>query len=93
MTPRAAARLLGLVNGFGAEDVRAAFVAKVKATHPDMNPGEDLGADVAALVAAKDLLLGNQANEIPCPQCRGSGSIKGKIGVYECGRCGGEGVV
>jgi len=95
MTLQAARKLLGLLNGYTAETVRAAFVAAVRKAHPDAGEiaGADVGRDVHALVEAKDLLLANLGGETPCPQCKGVGYVRARVGVIDCGRCGGEGTV
>jgi hypothetical protein len=53
----------------GANAVRAAFARQVRAIHPDIaGPGHgDPGAEVAALIAARDQLL-SRANLVPRAQ-------------------------
>ena len=64
-----AATRLGVLPNAGADTVRAAFARQVRAVHPDIaGPGRaDPGADVAALIAARDHLLA-RAQAVPHPQ-------------------------
>ena len=60
---------LGVPPNAGANAVRAAFARQVRAIHPDIaGPGHgDPGAEVAALIAARDQLLA-RAKLVPHPQ-------------------------
>jgi hypothetical protein len=64
-----AATRLGLLPNASADTVRSAFARQVRAVHPDIaGPGEaDPGAEVAALIAARDHLLA-RARSVPHPQ-------------------------
>lgn len=90
MTKEQARAILKLHNGFTIADVRRAFVAACNACHPDK--GNTTG-DLDDIVQARDLLLANALGDLTCNQCKGNGYIRGKIGVYDCGRCGGTGTV
>ncbi len=90
MTKDQARKILSLVNGYTVSDVRQAFVAACNAAHPDAGA---IPGDLDKIVEARDLLMSNAAGDIACNQCGGSGYIKGRLGVYDCGRCGGEGTV
>lgn len=85
-----ARKLFNLRPPYTQEDVLTRFRELVKAQHPDMG---GRGMDMAALVEAKALLLSNHAGDIPCIMCDGVGQIKGRLGMYECTMCQGDGVV
>jgi DnaJ-class molecular chaperone len=85
-----ARQILGLHNGYTAEDVRQAFVAAAMAQHPDAG---GKGGDLDAISCARDILLQMLGGIISCPQCRGRGSIKARFGSVPCGRCEGEGTI
>lgn len=89
MQPAAARALLGLPSDHTREEIADAFRAKVRACHPDSG---GTGGDMAALVAAKDLLLANSVVETPCKTCQGRGYIGRGFGL-KCSRCGGTGNV
>lgn len=77
MTFNEAARFLKVsLRGLTADVVRAAYAARVKDTHPDLNGTvpPDAAAHLARAKAARDKLLRYLGNErVPCPHCNGSG--------------------
>lgn len=83
-----ARRILQLPTVYNAEAVRAAFVARCKALHPDAGGS---GGDLAEVTAAHDLLIG--FIKPSCKQCSGRGYIRGRIGAEPCTQCHGEGTV
>jgi RecJ-like exonuclease len=85
-----ARRVLGLVNGYDTSALRAAFVDAIKADHPD-NGGT--GLNIGKITEAKDVLELDLLGKLPCPQCKGRGSIPSRLGASECSRCGGEGTL
>lgn len=95
--PRAtAAQLLGVAEDASAEDIKHAFTAKVKEAHPDAG---GKGGDIAALKAARDLLLTTEfkkdtlKEELTCPLCKGTGMVSSGFGAMQCQSCGGSGNV
>lgn len=84
-----ARKLFNLRPPYTQEDVLIRFIELVKAGHPDTGGAADIGQ----LVEARTLLLSNHAGDIPCIMCDGVGQIKGRLGMYECTMCQGDGVV
>lgn len=76
--------------------VKAAFTHKAKQMHADAGGS---GGDIAALKAARDLLLSeiNQTTQKSenetCPMCGGRGSVSLSFGAEPCGSCGGSGSI
>ena len=89
MTPEVARTILGLHNGYTAEDVQDAFVRVALAAHPDR--GGD--GNMHDITLAKRTLLQILGGEITCGHCRGEGFIKKRFGAVPCGKCDGEGVI
>lgn len=83
-----ARKLLGLVEPYTEDDIRAAFRAAVKALHPDAG-GQ--GGDMDSIVAARDTLIGALTTGTICAQCGGTGSVRLRVGVTKCTRCKGAG--
>lgn len=84
-----ARKLLNLRPPYTQVKVQERFRALVKAGHPDTGGKVDIGQ----LKEARDLLLTYHAGDIPCIMCDGVGQIKGRLGMYECTMCQGDGVV
>lgn len=89
MTPLAARRILNLPDSYSEADVRQAFVAACNAAHPDAG---GKGGDMAAILEARDILMGNAKTDIPCKTCQGSGYVRGRGVAVRCGKCNGSGV-
>ena len=50
-------KVLGVRRGSSRAEVRAAYLARIKEQHPDLNPGRETTSDAAALnVAYADLV-------------------------------------
>lgn len=82
--------LFDLHNGYTVQQVRDRFVKLCNALHPDTGSGE---GDLHDLVCARNLLIGHLEEEIPCPQCKGNGKVRGVMGFTACGACHGAGVL
>lgn len=92
----AAALLLGLTLPATAEEVRQAYVDRVRAAHPDSG-GQ--GGDMQALKEARLLLMRevNRAVENvesrSCPMCLGRGRVITGFAAEPCNMCGGKGTI
>lgn len=87
MTELQARKILQLPERHTVAEVRAAFVARCNALHPDSG---GTGGDLAQVLEARDLLIGKAKDELPCTQCKGRGYIRARIGVQPCGKCDGK---
>lgn len=68
------AEVLGVAADAAPEDVRRAFVARVRALHPDLvGPHPRAAEELGAVVAARDALLGRGGRPTagPAPMARG----------------------
>src|SRR5579863_726918 len=92
-----ARKLLGLdsaVAGLTPEIIIEAFRAAAKAGHPD---SADYSADhhihnMNALTTAKKTLLDSLSGaDFSCKLCGGSGMVRGRMGLVQCGPCKGTG--
>lgn len=81
-----AEELLGLSRPYTADDVAAAFKARVHEAHPDTGGS---GADVAALRTARDLAMtyaGVLKSE--CEACKGTGWVRSVgFAAKKCRQC------
>lgn len=72
--------------------VTRAFRQTAVASHPDTGGQQVSQLDMPTLQAARDLLLNDQQKlNNACPQCRGRGSVRFRMGVMLCGACKGTG--
>ena len=95
MTPARALEILGLQPGATAAEVRAAFAACVKATHPDTRKKlveDEIYPEIVELMDARGTLLTaiEDANNA-CKACNGVGKVRVVVGWRRCGACGGRG--
>lgn len=95
MNQNRAAKLLEHPDGpVTAETIRAAFTARVMALHPDTAKTHGAGkpVDIDELKEARDTLL-NRCNvgEFACKTCKGSGTVRYRIGTRRCMACRGTG--
>lgn len=96
----AACRLLSVEPGAAPDDIRAAFAAKVKESHPDTGGS---GGDIQQLKKARDLLIQNQGVQpfeefkgaaiYTCKMCNGSGRVAVGFSNIRCNTCNGTGGV
>ena len=98
MNRSAALKLLGLeatACDLTPEIITRAFRQAVVASHPDTASQGDSNvshADMDLLTIAKETLLGDMKHENnACPQCRGRGTVRLRMGVTPCGACKGTG--
>lgn len=94
MTRDEALMMLGLDAAMPTHDeIRAGFTQRVKLAHPDTGGlTTEAARTIALLTTARNLLLRDATGQnIPCPQCRGRGTIRGKFGTLQCAACNGKG--
>lgn len=96
MKLREAIELLGLSEWELEPDrIREAFRHEVMKHHPDTQGqamGEETGRTIDQLKAARDTLLNRRnVDEFACRTCKGTGSVRYRMGTRPCGACKGTG--
>lgn len=76
--------------------VRYAFAARVREVHPDtsLESSRDAASQIDTLRMARGLLMTHLATSgTACTACDGRGNVPGRLGVIQCTRCAGQGVI
>lgn len=84
--------ILGVKEGYTAEQVRMAAARTMRAIHPDTRaPDMAPKYTLAHVKEARDCLLREcDRRDNPCRMCRGRGWLPYKLGVVTCSQCGGS---
>lgn len=90
-----AMEVLGLVGSALAEltdeQVKTAYRVTVKAIHPDVSK-RALNPDMDKVGAARDALLNRRnVDDFACKTCKGTGTVRYRLGTRACVPCKGSG--